>query len=216
MTTHLHIPLKERLKTIPEVFGIRVNEEPHYEVLKKDGDFEVRKYPKLLVAKFSMRGTSFDYFKQTAFEKLANYIFEGNDEGRSIPMTSPVMEEHGVSTDQEPVAMHSHFVEEPNEGGGWTMSFILPREITKENAPTPKDDQIKLEEKDSELIASFSYSGNNNVANIKAHERMLAEWLNSQPNIQVSGKYMIAQYDAPFVIPFMKKNEIHVKVENIH
>ncbi len=34
----LQIPLVEKLKSIPEIFGVRLNEEPNYEVVKKDGD----------------------------------------------------------------------------------------------------------------------------------------------------------------------------------
>ncbi|MBY0414990.1 MAG: heme-binding protein [Bdellovibrionales bacterium] len=211
--TDLHIPFKEKLKLIPEVFGIRVNEEPQYVVVLSDGDFEVRRYPKQLVVKFSMKGTSFDYFKQTAFEKLANYIFTGNKNKQSIPMTSPVLQEHG---DGQSISMHSHFMEEPNDEGGWTMSFILPHEITKENAPAPLDNSIRLEEIDPQLMACTTYSGNNNGENIKKHERKLAQWLTTRPDIQIQGKYFVAQYDAPFVIPFLKKNEIHVRVINMH
>lgn len=214
METKLNIPLKERLKSIPEIFGIRLNEEPHYELIKKDGDFEIRKYPKLLVAKYSVRGVSFDHFKERAFEKLASYIFENNDENKSIPMTAPVLEEHGA--EKEPSQMYSHFMQELNENGGWTMSFILPHGMTLENAPSPRDRDIILEEREPEIIAALSYSGNNTITNIKKHERMLAQWLNHQPNIQVVGKYAIAQYDAPFVIPFFKKNEIHAKVVHMH
>lgn len=214
MATELNIPLKERLKSIPELFGIRVNEEPHYEVIKKDGDFEIRQYPKLLVAKCSMQGISFDEFKEKSFEKLAAYIFEQNEEKKSIPMTSPVLEEHGVS--DTTFQAHSPFMQKYDDNGGWTMAFILPHELTIETAPTPNDKDIILEVREPEIIASLSYSGNNTVEVMKEHERKLAEWLNKQPNIKTEGKFVVAQYDAPFVIPFLKKNEIHAKVAHLH
>lgn len=72
--SELHIPLTKKLKSIPEVFGIRFNEEPPYEVLKKDGHFEVRRYQKQLMARVALKGLKYDDFRETAFKKLASNI----------------------------------------------------------------------------------------------------------------------------------------------
>lgn len=211
---NLHIPLVERLKVIPETFGIRLNEEPHYRVLMKDGNFEIRLYSKQLVAKVTLSGLDFNEFRETAFKKLAGYIFEGNSESKAIPMTSPVLEQHGFG---QRIAMTSPvYQEESDEASTWTMSFILPEEYTMDNAPTPLNDEVRLEEIPQYQVASLTYSGNNSLEKVKEHERELAEWLNIQTHIQSVGKYMIAQYDAPFVIPFMKRNEIQVRVKSVH
>jgi len=213
----LSIPLKERLKSIPEAFGIRLNEEPSYEVVMTDGDFEVRRYKAHTIAKISLQGMTFDDFREAAFKKLAHYIFEGNEKHSSIPMTSPVMEQHGTEANNpKQISMTSPFMQQENEPGGWTMSFILPKEFTVKSAPTPNDQSVVLEEVPERLLASISYSGNNTLENVKEHERKLADWLKKQPNIQSSGRFMVAQYDAPFVIPFLKKNEIMVQVDNMH
>ncbi len=216
--SELHIPLKERLKTIPEAFGIRVNEEPEYDIITQDGHFEIRHYEKQIVAKITMQGMTFDSFREAAFKKLANYIFEGNDAHKSIPMTSPVMEQHvgpGVKNPKM-IPMTSPVLQQQNEPGGWTMSFILPETYTLSSAPKPKDPDITIEEVAPYLVACVCYSGNNTLENIKEHERQLAQWLKKQTNIQSSERYMVAQYDAPFVIPFFKKNEIQVRIDNIH
>lgn len=198
MSHELNIPLKEKLKTIPEFFGIRVNEEPDYEVLQKDGDIEIRKYPELLLAKVSIGPTrSIESFKEIAFKSLANYIFQGNDETKSIAMTAPVLLGR-------------------NEFGDWEMSFVLPKELDLTTAPNPDDSKVVLCTREPQMVAVISYSGNDKVQNIKKHERKLSEWLKDQPNIQTSERFFIAEYDAPFVIPFMKKNEIHVRVDHIH
>ncbi|MBC7712200.1 MAG: heme-binding protein [Rhizobacter sp.] len=214
--TKLHIPLKERLKSIPEAFGIRMNEEPEYDVIFTDGKFELRHYYKQLIAKVSMHGIPFDKFRETAFKKLAHYIFEGNDQKKDIPMTSPVMEQHGNGENNPgQIAMMTPVLQQQNEQGGWTMSFILPEHYTLKNAPKPTDSDITLEEVQPYIVACVKYKGNNTLEKIKIHERELAEWINNQPNIQSTEKYMVAQYDAPFVIPFMKTNEIQVKVDNL-
>ena len=77
----LHIPLTERLKSIPEIFGIRLNEEAHYEVVKKDGAFEIRQYSRQLIARVTIHEPNFEKFKGRAFEKLARYIFGENHQG---------------------------------------------------------------------------------------------------------------------------------------
>lgn len=209
----LHVPLKEKLKSIPEMFGIRVNEEPIYKVLKTDGDFEVRRYEKQLIAKITMHGMSFDYFREHAFEKLADYIFEGNTKNKNIAMTAPVMHEHGLG---EKVSMTSPVYQEETEAGIWTMSFILPKEYTLETAPQPRNNHITLEEVEPFEVACVSYSGHNSIDKIKMHERQLAAWLIEHSEYVPTGKYMIAQYDAPFVIPFLRKNEIQVKLKYLH
>ncbi|MBC7429592.1 MAG: heme-binding protein [Bacteriovorax sp.] len=215
--TKLHIPFKERLKSIPEAFGIRMNEEPEYDVIFTDGNFEVRHYYKQLIAKISMHGMSFDDFREAAFKKLAHYIFEGNEQGESIPMTSPVMEQHG-NGEKSPgqIAMTSPVLQQQNSNGGWIMSFILPHNYNLQNAPKPTNSEISLEEVQPYIVACLKYKGNNTLEKIKLHERELAEWISKQPNLQSTGKYMVAQYDAPFIIPFMKTNEIQVKVDNLH
>lgn len=211
-TDKLHIPITEKLKSIPETFGIRVNEEPIYNVLKKDGDFEVRHYPRQLIAKITLHGMSYDYFREHAFKKLAAYIFEGNEENKSVPMTSPVLTEK--KTEQipmtDPVLQH----EDPN--GAWTMSFILPKEYTLATAPKPHDPDIVLEEVEPYNAAVVTYSGNNKLSKIEEHKKELQEWIGKQQELSMSGHFFIAQYDAPFVVPFFKRNEVQVKVNTVH
>jgi len=216
-TQDLQIPLKEKLKSIPEIFGIRVNEEPEYRVISTDGDFEVRQYSRQVIAKVSMKGLPFDDFREAAFKKLANYIFKGNKANESIPMTSPVMEQHGSGENiPNQIAMKTPLFQQETEEGGWTMSFILPKEFTLKDAPKPDDSDISLEEVAPYEVAVHSYSGNNSLEKIKTHERHLADWLKSQPQLKMQGKFMVAQYDAPFVIPLFKRNEIQVRLESLH
>lgn len=209
----LHIPTTEKIKSIPEMFGIRVNEEPSYKVLKSDGDFEVRRYENQLIAKITMHGMSFDYFREHAFEKLADYIFEGNTKNKSISMTAPVIHEHGRG---EQIPMTSPVYQEEIGAGIWSMYFILPKEYTLATAPQPKNKDITLEIVEPYEVACLSYSGHNSIDKIKLHERELAAWLVDHSEYVPTGKYMIAQYDAPFVIPFFKKNEIQVKLKYLH
>lgn len=188
-----NIPLMEMLKSIPEVFGIRVNEEPSYEVLRKDENFEVRKYAELVRANVTLEANSYEEFKEKAFKILASYIFGENREEIQMPMTAPVLQRE-------------------NEKGSWSMSFVLPKSFTMSNAPLPKNASVELEPSPERYVAVLAYSGNNDEEKIKAHQQELYQWVQNQPELQALESVESAQYDAPFVIPFLKKNEVHMGV----
>lgn len=203
----LHIPLSEKIKSIPEVFGIRVNEEPAYEVIKKDGPFEIRRYHRQLRAKVSVEGHSFDEFREIAFRKLAGYIFGGNRGSANIAMTAPVLQHTGERIEMTSPVLHEHGADE-----SWTMDFILPEKYTLATAPEPLDPDVRLEQVESATIAVLSYSGNNSEEKMHSREHELDAWLRAHPQYRTEGEFYAAQYDAPFVIPFLKRNEVHVRV----
>ena len=207
----LEIPLTERLKSIPEVFGIRVNEEPHYEVLRTDGDFELRRYQDQLLAEVSIVGADFETFREQAFEKLAKYIFGGNISQRK--MMDEVPTETEIKQKQsENVAMTAPVLQQQGEKNEWIMSFILPKKFTRETAPTPVDDSVQLREVSGYEAAAIRYSGTNSEAAIREHEEKLAVWIRAQNDLRPNGPFFSAQYDGPFAIPLFRRNEVLMKV----
>ncbi len=192
-SSSLHIPLMEKLKSIPEVFGIRLNEEPRYEVLKKEGAIEIRRYSAQLLAMVTVKGENFDDFRQTAFETLAKYIFGANAPHADMAMTSPVLQEQSGKQ-------------------SWTMSFVLPSAFDMSNVPKPLDSRVKLQELPSYESVSIRYTGNNDLERVKENEGKLEAWLAQNPKYRKVGSFFSAQYDQPFAVPFLKRNEIHVKV----
>jgi hypothetical protein len=65
---------------------------PAYRVAQRDGDIEIREYPALVAAEVSVGGER-DTAVREGFRLLAGYIFGGNDGGRRIAMTAPVMQQ---------------------------------------------------------------------------------------------------------------------------
>lgn len=189
----IQIPFTEKLKSIPEVFGIRLNEEPEFEVIKRDGPVELRRYSKQLRASITLQQRNYEEFCEDAFRILASYLFGENQSGKKIPMTSPVLIQ-------------------PNIDQSWTMSFILPARCNFQNLPEPIHSDIRLKYVDSYEAVALSYTGNNTPNKIKANQEILAKWLLSHKFVRKDGPFIVAQYDAPFVIPFLKKNEIQVKI----
>ena len=107
----MRIPATEILKSIPELVGIRLNEQPKFTIVEKSKGVEVRSYVPIRLASTKVSSQSED-FRSVAFERLAKYIFGANAKNQEIPMTSPVFQER--------------------TGDGWTMSFALPAEFRAE------------------------------------------------------------------------------------
>lgn len=204
----LHIPLTEILKSIPEIFGVRLNEEPKYKVAEKHGTIERRLYSAQRVARLTIGAPAdFDQYRQEAFRRLANYIFGGNRLKKQISMTAPVL--------QEPVSINIPMtapVLHDQDKKGWTMSFVLPAKYVQEEPPAPVDPEIRLELVPPYETAVISYSGNNTLKRMREHETKLRSWINSQNDLRADGEAFFAQYDAPFVLPFLKRNEVQLKV----
>ncbi len=192
--SNIHIPIKEKLKSIPEMLGIRLHEEPRYETVEKDGDFEIRVYQKQLRASVTIENMPFDEFREKAFDILTEYIYGENS--KIIDMTSPVLQSQ-------------------TSDNSWTMSVILPEKISLGDVPKPLNPDIQISEVKAADVAVYSYHGTNSLAKIEAHKKELLDWLDKHPKYEAAAEASAAQYDAPFVISFMKKNEIHVPIRSI-
>ena len=64
-------------------------EEPKFQIVKAEGDFEVRDYPGLTVAEVDVGGDR-RAASNEGFRLLAGYIFGGNAGNSKIAMTAPV------------------------------------------------------------------------------------------------------------------------------
>ena len=92
------------------------------------------------------------------------------------------------------------------------MAFILPKEYTMANAPTPNDPNVRLRELPAMRLATIQYSGRNSVTKMAEHEATLRAWLKTE-GIQIQGPARMAGYDPPWTMPFMRRNEIQIPVE---
>ena len=70
------------------VFGIRSEEQPTYEVLRKQDSKEIRKYQSYSVAKATVEG-NVEEAQNRGFKILAGYIFGKNKSKKKMAMTAP-------------------------------------------------------------------------------------------------------------------------------
>ena len=200
--SNTEIPLSEKVKSLPGFFGIHLEEQAPYEVIKSDDGVEVRCYKPQIHAKITVRG-DFKTAQKEAFNILAGYIFGENQLKEKIPMTTPILlenkPEHKKELSQE-----------------WTMTFILPQNYFIHSAPSPQDRRITLHERPLQLVASVSYAGINNEEKVNEYMELLKKWLKKRPWYIPLNGFQAAQFDGPLTIPFFRKNEIHVEVKHLH
>ena len=74
-------------------FAMAINngiEKPDYKVVKKYNNFELRDYGSIVIATTSLE-RNYSRSNSVGFQKVASYIFGGNDKNMKIAMTAPVM-----------------------------------------------------------------------------------------------------------------------------
>lgn len=204
----LSIPFSEKLKGIPGIFGIRLGEEPGYDILAYDDEVEIRSYKQHLLASITING-SFEEARKEAFLALASYIFGKNKDRKNLKMTTPVLQEENSQ-----LTMTSPVIHEPT-GLGWTMSFVLPSKYNLASAPTPKDRRIHLFNQQARVVACLRYSGVNNQEKIKKHSAELMRWLSKNHLYDPIGEIQSAEYDGPSTIAFLRKNEVLIEVNGL-
>ena len=184
-------------------------EEPAYEVVLSDGDFEVRQYAPMIVAEVTHSGKR-RAAQGASFRRLAAYIF-GDDRpngGEEIAMTAPVMTER--VEENEKIAMTAPVLLEETGTDTWRTRFVMPSKYTMETLPTPPSD-ITLSEIPGRRMAAIRFSGNASDADLIVMERRLMDWIETQDLSPVSDP-QYAFYDAPMIPGPLRRNEILVEL----
>jgi len=188
-------------------FGIRLYEETSYEVVSRIGErIEIRRYAQRVAVQITLPFAG-RASRNEAFQILFAYIAGANssDLSRSgnMAMTVPVK----VSS-SERVAMTVP-VQSSETDGEVFMQFFLPTKFTIDRAPKPLDGRVRLVERETETIASLRFSGSGH--DFAAREAELIDSLSGTGWAPV-GKPFSLFYDAPFTLPFVRRNEAAVSV----
>jgi len=163
-------------------------EQAAYQVLIKEGDFEIRQYEPMIVAvsnEEDLRGGG-------GFDKLFGYISGKNQEKKKIEMTTPVLND----LDQK-------------KG---TIAFVMPKEYSMHSIPKPLNSEVQLKELPGRKVAVIIFSGNVNPVKIDEKKNELLDWL-KEKQISVTGLVELARYNPPFIPGFIKHNEILMEVK---
>ena len=170
-------------------------EEPEFEVLQSNDEYEVRMYVPHIVAEVDVEGDDGDPGR-AAFRILAGYIFGDNEAETKMSMTAPVTSQAGGESDREL----------------YTYAFFMESEYTMETLPKPIDARIRLVEKPARVVAARRYSGSWSTSNYQKNESVLMAAL-ANDGVVLSGEPYLARYNSPFTLWFMRRNELLVEIE---
>jgi hypothetical protein len=185
-------------------------EEPAYEVRHTAGKIEYREYAAYLIAETLVEGeTDFESAGNEGFGRLFRYISGSNTAQSKIAMTAPVSQKAG----SEKIAMTVP-VQQTGSGAGWRIAFTLPAKYSLETAPVPADPRIRIVREPARLFAVLRYSGRWTESNYNTHRDELLDAL-SAAGIGVRGEPQLARYNAPFVPPFLRRNEVMIEVDSL-
>ena len=181
-------------------------EEPSYSVLSNDGDVEVRKYAPQIVATTEVEGDR-EAALNEGFRRLAGYIFGKNRSKTKIAMTAPVS-----STPSEKIAMTAPVAATALEDGKFRITFTMPPSYTMDTLPEPEDERVQLVVQPAQEVAVLRFSGWARGAVVQERTTSLLEWVkrHDRPTL---GAPTLAQYDPPFTMPLMRRNEIWVALQ---
>jgi len=181
-------------------------EKAEYQVIEKEGKFEIREYKPQIVAE-TVVDADFDEAGNMAFRRLFNYISGENRNKESIAMTAPVNQKRS----SQKIAMTAPVNQQQTEGN-YVVSFLMPSKYTMETLPEPLDSSVRLRQIPARKVAVIRYSGSWSRKKYEAKKALLEEFIKKK-GLKITGQDIFARYDPPFQIPFLRRNEVLFEVE---
>jgi hypothetical protein len=180
---------------------------PEYEVLKKEGPIELRRYAGYLTANVRVGASSYGQATNAGFNPLAEYIFGSNHASDRIAMTAPVSAGRACC---QKIAMTAPVTAAQSEDE-YVVSFTMPSGYSMEDLPLPNDPRVTLESVDSHVVAAVSFSGYFSETHFAKALDGLEAWMQAQ-GLTAAGEPISAQYDAPWKPGFARHNEVMIPV----
>jgi len=162
-----------------------------YEIIREIGNVEIRRYPKIVIAKVEDPANGFNL--------LYRFITGGNGQKAKVKMTTPVVSQQ--------IQMTSPVLSEIGE-----MAFVMPAEYTIETTPEPLDERVKIAEIPSRLVAALCFSGGWSEAHFEKETLELLKTL-SEAKMKTKGNVFTMLYNPPFIPGFLRRNEVAIEVE---
>ena len=179
-------------------------EKPDYKVVQSIQNIEIRHYEPMIIAEVEVQGNRKEAISN-GFRLIADYIFGNNTVKRDIAMTAPVQQK-----ESQKIAMTAP-VQQKSKGNNWQISFIMPSEYSIKSLPLPNNDRVLLKEIQTKKFVVIEFSGTNSNENLTKHENELIKYIEAN-NIKITGPPKYAFYNAPWTLPFMRRNEVMFEI----
>jgi SOUL heme-binding protein len=173
----------------------RASEQPPFTLAERDGAFEIRDYPELVVAETRAIGPR-EAALSAGFTRLADYIFakrrgdNGGSGGEKISMTAPVLS--------------------AKRDGSWRTQFVMPSKFTLATLPRPADN-VDLATRPARRMAVLRFAGSPDDAALAEREAELRSWLAAKG--MTGGAVEYAFYNSPFIPGPLRRNEVLIAID---
>jgi len=172
-------------------------EKARYQVELSDGDFEVRHYASRIQAETVVNAAPWQRSLADGFHRLAGYIFGDNEWHHKIAMTAPVTVTLGAV-----------------DRSTRTVAFKMPDRYALETLPEPKDRRITLRRAPARRIAVLTFRGHYDRELPHGQRMQLLNRVRKARLLPI-GDVTFAGYDAPWTLPFLRRNEVLVEVSSL-
>jgi SOUL heme-binding protein len=156
-----------------------------YRVVRRDGKFELRNYPALVLVETPMHGSD------DSFMRLFRFIGGNNAAKQKISMTTPVFMS-GETTNA-------------------TMAFVMPKNMSASATPKPNEPAVSVRENSGGQFAVLRFSGRRNGKNEAKALAELQAWL-ARENLKSEGGPIYGYFDPPWTPSFFRRNEVMLRL----
>jgi len=179
-------------------------EQPKYKVILSENNIEVREYAPMVLAEVEVSGERKEAINQ-GFKMLADYIFGNNVSKTKMEMTAPVTSELN-----EKLAMTAPVMQQ-GQGDKWKVRFVMPASYTIDTLPTPNSSSVNLISIPAKRFVVIRFSGLAGEENIQLQTEELKAYISEQ-NLKTIGSSVLAFYNPPWTLPFLRRNELMIEV----
>ena len=160
-----------------------------YEVLKKDGKFEIRSYQDLITV--AVEESSL--VSGNGFGSIFQYISGDNESKEKISMTTPVINE--LKED------------------GVTTEFVMPGRYNASTLPKPKNQNLSVKKTESRTVLAITFNGSINEMRLGFYKKLLSDYA-VKNNLTTTGIFRLARYNPPFMPSFLRRNELLIDLKD--
>lgn len=186
-------------------------EEPAHTAQKFDGGIELRDYAPVIAAEVEVTGERKEAISK-GFQLIADYIFGNNEPKATIAMTTPVIQQADAKKSGEKIAMTTPVIQQ-GDGKRWKVQFIMPADYTLETLPKPVNPEVKLKHVAGKKMAVIRFSGSTGDDAKMAAKRAELEAYVAANHLKSVGEPLMAFYDPPWTLPFLRRNEIMLEIQ---
>lgn len=179
-------------------------EQPDYTLVQSKGNIEIRDYPPMIIAEVQISGERKKAISE-GFKILANYIFGNNTSNQKMSMTAPVSNELS-----ETMKMTAPVMQEQDREM-WKVRFVMPKKYTLETLPKPNAKNVILLEIPNRRFAVIRFSGVADDENIQKNTEKLEAYISSE-TLKPIGVPVLAFYNPPWTLPFLRRNEVMIEI----